>query len=165
MKKAFAFLLSLALLTCALFTLSGCTKQEAAPVEEPAVTEETAVALKDNPEEAEYQIKVAFQKWLEQAYGDDVVDARIYVEKIYGTEEEQATEVLKDYNLTTDEVAFEVRYELRPAEGADINALTAATGVYDEQTGWITEKYNLGILRPAVGNDNGYIVTDIGTGW
>ena len=160
MKKTLAILLALAL-----FALCACAKQESVPTEEPAATEETAVSLKDNPEEAEYQIKVAFQKWLEQAYGDDVIDARIYVEKIYGTEEEQASEILKDYNLTDDEVAFEVKYELRPAEGADINLLTAATGVYDEQSGWITEKYNLGILRPAVGNDNGYIVTDVGTGW
>ena len=55
---------------------------------------------------------------------------------------------MKSYQLGPDEVAFEVHYELLPVAGTDINELTAATGVYDEESGWVKEKYNVGILRP-----------------
>ena len=103
------------------------------------------------------------QSLLEEAYGDKVNDARIYVEKIYTAEDEQADEALKEYNLGPDEVAFEVRYELHPAEGVDVNELMAATGEYDEESGWVTDKFNLGILRPT--EDGSYTITDFGTGW
>ena len=115
--------------------------------------------------EAEYQIKVAFQDWIIKSFGDSVVDARINVTKIYTAEEENEIDVLKEYNLGSDEVAFEVNYELKPAEGADINSLTAATGVYDEESGWIKEKFNSGVLRPTINEEALYRVTDVGTGW
>ena len=135
------------------------------PKNEQIGTAGSNISLKDNLEEAEYQIKVAFQDWLVKSYGDSVFDARIYVEKIYTAEEEQQIEALKEKNLGANEVAFEVRYELKPSEGADINALTAATGVYDEETGWVKEKYNIGILRPTINEEALYRVTDVGTGW
>lgn len=122
-------------------------------------------SLKDDPEEAKYQIEVAMQYQLEQAYGDKINDARIYVEKVYTTEQEQADELLKSYNLGPDEVAFEVKYELHPADGVDVNSLTAATGQYDEKTGWVIDKYNVGILRPNPDGEPAYIVTDFGTGF
>ena len=125
--------------------------------------EEAPVALKDSYGEAEYQIQLAFQKWIKSAYGDDVTESKVYVEKIYNTEQEQASDALKSYNLGPDEVAFEVKYELHPAEGADVNALTAATGEFDADSGWIKDKFNLGILRPD--GNGGYTVTDVGTGW
>ena len=165
MKK----LLCLILTACLLITLTACggSNQEEAETDVPK-SEQTGTAgsnipLKDNQEEAEYQIEVAMQKLLEEAYGDKVNDARIYVEKIYTAEDEQADEALKSYNLGPDEVAFEVRYELHPAEGTDVNALLAATGEYDEESGWVIEKYNLGILRPT--DDGSYTITDFGTGW
>lgn len=160
MKRTAIILLAAVLLIAALGTLCACNKQESAPAPQ---TE--AVALKDNAAEAEYQIKVAFQDWLAQAYGDDVVDARIYVEKIYNTEEEQSMDVLKEMNLGPDEVAFEVRFELLPAEGADILALTVPNGEQDPESGWIKEKFVLGVLRPSTDVENGYVVTNIGTGW
>ena len=135
------------------------------PKNEQIGTAGSNIPLKDNYGEAEYQIKVAFQNWIEETYGDKVVDARIYVEKIYTAEEEQETEVLKEYNLGPNEVAFEVKYELKPAEGTDIIALTVANGEYDEESGWIKEKFNLGILRPTINEEALYRVTDVGTGW
>lgn len=135
------------------------------PKDEQIGTAGSNIPLKDNFEEAEYQIKVAFQDWLVEAYGDSVFDARIYVEKIYTAEEEQEIDALKERNLGANEVAFEVKYELKPAEGADINMLTAATGEYDEESGWIKEKYNLGILRPNTEGEAKYKVTEVGTGW
>ena len=162
-------LLCLVLTACLVFSFAACggsAQEEAEP--DTQKTEETGTAgsnipLKDNAEEAEYQITVAMQKLLEEAYGDKINDARIYVEKIYTAEDEQADEALKSYNLGPDEVAFEVRYELHPAEGTDVNELLAATGEYDEESGWVIEKYNLGVLRPT--KDGSYEITDFGTGW
>lgn len=162
-------ILCLVLTACLVFSFAACggSAQEEAEADTQK-TEETGTAgsnipLKDNAEEAEYQITVAMQKLLEEAYGDKINDARIYVEKIYTAEDEQADEALKSYNLGPDEVAFEVRYELHPAEGTDVNELLAATGEYDEESGWVIEKYNLGILRPT--DDGSYTITDFGTGW
>ena len=167
MKK----LLCLILTACLLISLAACsgsgqeqeTPEAEAPKSEQTGTAGSNIPLKDNQEEAKYQIEVAMQKLLEEAYGDKVTDARIYVEKIYTAEDEQADEALKEYNLGPDEVAFEVRYELHPAEGVDVNELMAATGEYDEESGWVTEKYNLGVLRPT--EDGSYTITDFGTGW
>ena len=131
---------------------------------QPEGTAGSNIPLKDNAEEAEYQIKVAMQNLLEETFGEKVYDARIYVEKIYTSEDEQETEVLKEMNLGLDEVAFEVKYELKLAEGVDPMEFTAATGVYDEETGWVTEKYNVGVLRPKK-NGEGYEITDFGTGF
>lgn len=165
MKK----LMCLMLAACLLLTLTACggSAQEEAETDVPK-SEETGTAgsnipIKDNQEEAEYQITVAMQKLLEETYGDKVNDARIYVEKIYTVEDEQANGALKSYNLGPDEVAFEVRYELHPAEGTDVDELLAATGEYDEESGWVTEKHNVGVLRPA--EDGSYTITDFGTGW
>lgn len=162
-------LLCLILTACLFLTMTACggSAQEEPEAEVPK-SEQTGTAgsnipLKDNQEEAEYQITAAMQSLLEEAYGDKINDARIYVEKIYTTEDEQAVEVLKDYNLGPDEVAFEVRYELQPAEGTDVNELLVANGEYDEESGWVIEKYSVGVLRPA--GDGSYTITDFGTGW
>ena len=167
MKK----LLCLILTACLLISLAACsgsgqeqeTPEAEAPKSEQTGTAGSNIPLKDNQEEAKYQIEVAMQKLLEESYGDKITDARIYVEKIYTAEDEQADEALKEYNLGPDEVAFEVRYELHPAEGVDVNEIMAATGEYDEESGWVTEKYNLGVLRPT--EDGSYTITDFGTGW
>ena len=106
------------------------------------------------------------QYLLEETYGDEVVDARIYVQKVYTAEDEQEIEALKQMNLGPDEVAFEVKYELKIAEGVeDKMKFTAATGEYDEESGWVKEKYNLGVLRPNDSGEQKYKITDFGTGW
>ena len=168
MKKFLCLMLTL----CLVMALTACgakkdASKEASEADVPKSEQEgtagSNIPLKDKQEEAKYQIEVAMQKLLEEAYGDKVNDARIYVEKIYTAEDEQADEALKTYNLGPDEVAFEVKYELHPAEGTDVNELMAATGEYDEESGWVIEKYNLGVLRPT--KDGSYEITDFGTGW
>ena len=139
------------------------TPETDVPKSEETGTAGSNIPLKDNAEEAETQIIAAMQTLLEEAYGDKIDDVKINVEKIYTVEDEQATEVLKDYNLGPDEVAFEVRYDLHPTEGVDVNELMAATGEYDEESGWVKDKFNLGILRPT--EDGSYTITDFGTGW
>ncbi len=135
------------------------------PKNEQIGTAGSNIPLKDNLPEAEYQIKVAFQNWLVETYGTKVFDARIYVEKMYTAEEEQEIEALKERNLGPNEIAFEVRYELKPSSPDYVNELTVATGEYDEESDWITNKFNLGILRPNPEGDPEYIITDVGTGW
>ena len=125
-------------------------------------TEENSNTIKNDKEEAEKQIEIAMQNLIKKNYGSDVVDSKIFVEKIYTSEEEQEMDVLKEMNLGPDEVAFEVKYELKIKEGIDPIRFTAATGEYDEETGWVKEKYNVGILRP---NGEGYTITDFGTGF
>ena len=105
------------------------------------------------------------QELLKKSYGDDIHDARLYVEKMYTAEEEQEIEVLKEKNLGPNEVAFEIRYDLRPAPGVDPIQFTAGTGEYDEETGWVKEKYNVGILRPTESGEPKYEITDFGTGF
>ena len=133
------------------------------PKSEQTGTAGSNIPLKDNHEEAENQVKIAMQNLIKETYGDKVDDARINEVKIYTAEDEQANEILKTYNLGPDEVAFEVGYDLHPAEGTDVNELLAATGEYDEESGWVINKFNLGVLRPT--EDGSYTITDFGTGW
>lgn len=173
MKK----LLVLVLTLCLVFTLAACggsakeeggeAEQEAAETEVPKSEQEGSagsnIPLKDNQEEAEKQITAALQAQLEEAYGDKIDDVRISVEKIYSTEDEQANDILKEENLSPDEVAFEVKYDLHPSDGTDYNELLPANGEYDEASGWVVDKYSVGILRP--NSDGTYKITDFGTGW
>ena len=164
-KKLFC----LTLVVCLIFSLSACSgSSQEDQAADTTKTEETGTAgsnipLKDNHDEAVAQVTAAMEKQLEEAYGDKIDDARINDVKIYTAEDEQANEALKDYNIGPDEVAFEVSYDLHPAEGADVNELMVANGEYDEESGWVTDKFNLGVLRPA--EDGTYTITDFGTGW
>ena len=165
MKKLLCFILT----ACLLFSMTACggAKQESAetdvPKSEESGTAGSNIPLKDNMEEAEAQVIAAMQKMFEESYGDKITDSKITVEKIYTAEEEQANEALKSFNLGPDEVAFEVHYDLLPAEGADVNELMVPNGELDEESGWIKDKFALGILRPA--EDGTYTITDYGTGW
>ena len=135
------------------------------PKNEQVGTAGSNIPLKDNLEEAKLQIKNAFLDMIKDTYGEQVLDANVVVEKVYTAEEEQADEALKELNLGPNEVAFEVKYEIQPAAGVDANIFTAGTGEFDEESGWVKEKYNVGILRPSTEGDGKYVVTDVGTGW
>ena len=136
---------------------------EITPKNEQKGTAGSNMPLKDNDEEAIYQIEVAMQYLLEELYGDDVYDTRMHVEKIYTAEEEHKNPFLKRMNLSLDEIAFEVNYEIRPSEGADIDVLTLPDGEYDEETGWITGIKRVGILRTTDDENQKYKITNLGT--
>ena len=112
-------------------------------------------------DEAAWEIKAALQTLLREAYGEQFIDVVTNVVKIWSAEEEQADELLKSYNLGSDEYAFEVQYDLLPAQGVDAMQFTAGSGEVDE-FGWVREKHNVGILRPT---QDGYEITDFGTGF
>ena len=169
-------LLVLVMTLCLVFTLAACggsakedagnTESEATaetPKEEQEGTAGSNIPLKDNQEEAKLQIKDAMMDLLEKSYGDKIDDVRVNVEKVYTTEDEQANDVLKEENLTPDDVAFEVSYELHPSKGTDVNELLPANGEYDKDSGWVVKKTGVGILRKA--DDGSYKVDSFGTGW
>lgn len=164
-KKVLCIALSMVLV----FALAACggSSQEAEEADVPK-SEETATAgsnipLKDNQEEAEAQIKAVLQSMFEETYGDKIDDSKINVEKIYTAEDEQEVDALKQAELGLDAVAFEVSYDLHPAEGADVNELLIPNGELDEESGWVVDKKNIGILR--LQEDGTYTITDFGTGW
>jgi len=182
MKKLLLVVLAIAVLFC----LAACGEKKEAPAtsgeevvvsgnaveevvnvpkEEQIGTAGSNMPLKDNLERAKHEIEIAMGYLLEKAYSGDVVDARYKDIKVYTAEEEQANEVLKDYNLGSDEVAFEISYELKPREGVDPRQFTAGTGDYDEESGWVVEKYNVGILRPIDGGEQKFEITNFGTGF
>ena len=170
-KKLLPMLLA-GVITLSLTACSGGTTAEspaptqAAETQAPAPKESVAPSAKKlSVMDAEYEIQMAMQYQLEEMFGEKVVDARIYVEKVYTAEEEQADELLKSYHLGPDEYAFQVKYELKPAEGVDPIEMTAGTGEYDQESGWVVEKYNIGILRPNQGGVPAYVITDFGTGF
>ena len=124
------------------------------------------ILLKDNVDEAKKQIEAAMINLLQNVYGSNIVDIKINSINVYSSEEEQEHEVLKQMNLGPNDVAFEVAYELKPAEGVETMQFTAGTGEYDEESGWVKEKYNVGVLREnSESGDQKYIITDFGTGF
>ena len=133
------------------------------PKSEQVGTAGSNIPLKDNNDQAVYEITLAMQEWLRETYGEQIFDARIYVEKIYSYEEEQAIDALKD--LGTDKLAFDVHYEIKPAQGVDPNIFLAGSGTYDEESGWVKEKYNSAILVPNESGDPAYKITNMVTGW
>ena len=137
------------------------------PKSEQTGTAGSNIPLKDNLEEAKYQIEVALQYKFAEDYGESINDARIYVDKVYSAEDEQAVQPIKEMNLGMNDVAFEVHYELHPSEGADINTLLIPNGEYDEGSGWIKDITRVGVLRENADetSDQKYIITDFGTGW
>ncbi len=138
------------------------------PKSEQTGTAGSNIPLKDNMKEAERQLETALRNRLDEAYGSDIADVRIYIEKMYNYEEEQAFEILKEMNLGPNEIAFEARYDLKPAEGADINRLMIPNGEYDQESGWVKDCTRLGVLRPNPDTAEGapkYVITDFGTGW
>ena len=99
-------------------------------------------------------VKTEWQGYIEySAYGSDVDDLRIRNIKIYAGDDK-------------DSIKFGVSYELHPSSSLAINRLTAASGQYDEESGWVIDKYNSGILY-AVDDDNDFYIdySSVGTGW
>ena len=138
------------------------------PKDEQYGTAGSRMPLKDNLTEAEKQIKIVLLSMFEEIYGDEITDARIEVEKMYDFTEEQEIEPLREMELGMNDLAFEVRYDLKPAEGADVNLLSIPNGEYDEASGWVVNNTRIGVLRydPNAGKGNPkYVITDFGTGW
>ncbi len=162
-------ILSLMLVLVMILALGACAKNNAEPAgsepAEAAAAGETLAGKNMSEEDAKYQIEVAMQYLLEETYGEKVNDARISVEKVYSADDEAENEALATYELGADDYAFEVKYELHPADGVDPNEFLAGTGEFDEETGWIINKTNVGILRPNEAGEPAYVIDSFGTGF
>lgn len=158
-------ILSLMLVLVMVLALGACAKNNAEPAGSEAASGEVLAGKNMSEEDAKYQIEVAMQYLLEEAYGEKVDDARITVEKVYSADDEAEMEVLSDYALGADDYAFEVKYELHPADGVDPMEFTAGTGEVDEESGWVVEKTNVGILRPNEAGEPAYVIDNFGTGF
>jgi hypothetical protein len=123
--------------------------------------------LRDNPEQAGAEIVMALSTYLMDVYGDDVDSIAITVDKVYDSVETAEYEFLQGLDMTDDDVAFEVSYELKPVDGLseeDLMILSLPDGVYDEESGMVTELHRIGVLKY---QDGEYVIDSkhFGTGW
>jgi len=119
--------------------------------------------IKETPEAAKYQLEKALQEYFKKAYGDKISNSRFNVTKIYSAKEEKQ-EPIKSLKLGKKDVAFEVTYQLQPAEGTDPNELIITDGEYDKDLGWVKNISRLGVLKYNE-KTGSYSVENFGTGW
>ncbi|MBR3363070.1 MAG: M15 family metallopeptidase [Bacilli bacterium] len=117
--------------------------------------------IKGTPEAAKYKIEKTLQEYFKDVYGDKIINSRFNVTKIYTVSEERQ-EPIKSLKLGIKDVAFEVTYQLQPAEKTDPNELTVVDGEYDEELGWVKDISRLGVLKYKNGS---YSIENFGTGW
>ena len=99
MKRILCLMLALVMV----LALGACAKKDAPPAgSEPAASGDLLAGKNMSEEDAKYEIEVAMQYLLEEAYGEKVNDARIYVDKIYSADDEQENELLKEFGLSAD---------------------------------------------------------------
>ena len=119
-----------------------------------------------NREAAKYQIEMALKEEFEnKIYKESIVNSRFNVKKIYTPKDVQKEESMKDsVKLGEKDLAFEVEYQIQPAEGINVQELMVVDGEYDENLGWIKNINRLGILKYNEKNKK-YTIENFGTGW
>ena len=106
-------------------------------------------------------VKTVLEAHFKETYEDEVEEVKIISSKIYTQEEIEESEELKELNLKSKDIAFEVEYELKIKEGTqDLMKYTVSSGEIDGQ--WIKNKANCGVARYDEENDK-YILSDFGT--
>lgn len=123
---------------------------------------ESVENVKETPSSAKYHVEKALQKHFVKVYGDKIIDVKFNVTKVYSSKEEKKTEVLKSMNLGKKDIAFEVTYQLLPAENVNIIELMIPNGEFDQKSGWIVDVSRVGVLKYSNGN---YSIKDFGTGF
>ncbi len=112
-----------------------------------------------------YQIEKTLQDEFESVvYREQISNVRFNVTKVYTTEEIQKDKTMKSLKLGDQDLAFEVTYQLQPAEGVDPNELMIPDGDYDEELGWVKNISRLGVLKYNK-KDHSYELDHFGTGW
>ena len=125
---------------------------------------DTRENIKEVPEAAKYKIERTLQEYFTEVYGDKILNSRFDVTKIYTDKEVEKNKAIKSLKLGKNEIAFEVTFELQPANEKDMNSLLLPDGEYDKTLGWVRDKSRVGILR--YNNTNGsYSIDNFGTGW
>ena len=121
--------------------------------------------LKQTPEAAKYHIEKTLQEYFKNdVYKDTITNSRFNVQKIYSDKEAKENELIKSLKLGEKDIAFEVSYEVQPADGADIDKLLIPNGEYDKDLGWVKNIYRVGVLKYNESKGN-YSIESFGTGW
>ena len=151
MKKLLSIIL-VVLLVVGLFALTGCGKvetEENTAVEEvtieekvPTVIDRTNSKLKTD-EEVKEQIEKALPEYFEMLYGDKVLDVKCGDISIFKGDED----VMRMVDLSENDYAFLIDFEVKPKDEKDIEELTQYVGEYNEEKGWISAKGAYGVMR------------------
>ena len=120
--------------------------------------------LVNNKQAAIYHIEKKLQEEFREMYKDQITNSRFNVTKIYTKKDGKEDETIKGLNLGDHDLAFEVTYQLKPAEGVDINLLMITDGVYNEELEWVTDISRLGIMRQDP-DTKALTLENFGTGW
>ena len=76
--------------------------------------------LENNHSAAIYRIEKTLQSYFKKIYGDKITNSRFNVKKIYTKDDAKKKDNLKDIKLNDKDLAFEVEYQLQPADEANI---------------------------------------------
>ena len=136
MRKYLSILLLAAILFTGLFILTGCEKEEA--------EEKTENIAYFTPEEGiENQIKVSSEEYFKMVYGEKLLELKIVKIDVCKAN----SELLKYVDLAEKDYAFEIDYELKPADEKYVPDLTEELGEYDEESGWVKNCHGFGVMR------------------
>ena len=166
MKKTLLIVLIIAVLIASIFVLTGCEEKK-----EENKTSNTAVDNKTTEESfdwtslsAEDKVKHAVHEKLKEVYGDKYESAKIVVDKTYTQDEISQHETLRNLNISSEDIAFEVSIDIEPKEGVDKNIFMVPDGRINDANGWITDIHRLGILKYNA-EKKSYTIENYGTGW
>lgn len=148
MRKYLSILLLVAILFTGLFILTGCEKEETEEKTEniaySAPEEETENIASSAPEEGiEDQIKVSSEEYFKMVYGEKLLESKIVKIDVCKAD----SELLKYVDLAEKDYAFEIDYELKPADEKYVPDLTEELGEYDEESGWVKNCHGFGVMR------------------
>ena len=121
--------------------------------------------IKKVPSAAKYQIERTLEEYLtKNVYKNKISNIKFNITKIYTEKEVKENETLKSSNIGAKDIAFEVIYEMIPADDVDPNELMIPDGNYNKESGYVTDVHRVGILKY---NDKKgiYSITDFGTGF
>ena len=136
MRKYLSILLLAAILFTGLFILTGCEKEE--------TEEKTENIAYFTPEEGiENQIKVSSEEYFKMVYGEKLLELKIVKIDVCKAD----SELLKYVDLAEKDYAFEIDYELKPADEKYVPDLTEELGEYDEESGWVKNCHGFGVMR------------------
>ena len=156
MKKVIGFSLIVVML---LIVLTACESKTTKTNVENPVEESTNEEEKVEPlEDVEAEIEAATKRYFDMVYGDKISEVKVSNIKVYEGEERE--NILEIVDLTENDYAFEIDYEIKPATENDVKDITEYAGTYDKETGIISQKQAYGVMRYNV-ISKGYDVTSI----
>lgn len=119
------------------------------------------ISYADNEKQKRADVKAAAENTIKDVYGENVEEITINEIKIYNAEKVQSIQTLAEKNLRENQVAFEIKYDIKLKPGTDMTQYLAGNGEQDGN--YIKNKSNCGILR--VNGENDFTMEEWGTGF